>query len=108
MAEWIYVCRTEELAPGNAKVVVHNDEPIAVFNADGTYFAVSNICPHAAGPLEHGFIEDCRIICPWHGWSFALSPEEPPNDGLARYRVRVEDGAIQVAYPAIETDKRWK
>lgn len=108
MSERIYVGKLEDIGPGQSRVIVHRDDPIAVFNVDGAFFAVSNVCPHAAGPLEHGWIEEGRIICPWHGWSFPLSPEDPPNDGLARYRVVVEAGQVHVEYPALVTDKRWK
>ncbi len=108
MSDLVPVGTTDEIPPGTSKVVVHEEIAIAVFNVDGEYFAIRNICPHAAGPLEQGFIENGRIVCPWHGWSFPLSPEDPPNDGLARYRVVVEGDEIRVEFPAIEVDKSWK
>ena len=70
MSERVLVGTIDEIPPGDFKAIVHDDKPIAVFNVDGVYFAISNICPHAAGPLGQGFIENGRIVCPWHGWSF--------------------------------------
>ena len=108
MSQRVPVGTTEQIAEGAFKVVVHEQSAIAVFNVEGAYFAISTICPHAAGPLTQGFIENGRIVCPWHGWSFPLSAENPPNDGLARYRVYVKGDEISIKYPEIEVDKGWK
>lgn len=108
MAEYVVACRVEELPAGKSKVIVHDKDAIVVFNVDGAFYAVNNRCPHAAGPLEYGFIEHARIVCPWHGWSFPLSPENPPNDGLLRYRVAIEEGEVRVLLPALEMKAGWK
>jgi nitrite reductase/ring-hydroxylating ferredoxin subunit len=96
MPNWVTLVSLRDLPPRESLAVVHGKESIALFNVNGEVFATSNCCPHAAGPLVQGFIEKGRVVCPWHGWSFPLSPDDPPNDGLRRYRVRVEEGAIQV------------
>ncbi len=108
MSEFVVACRAEDLPPGKSKVIVHDKEAIAVFNIDGAFYAVNNRCPHAAGPLEYGFIEHGRIICPWHGWSFPLSADDPPNDGLPRYRVAVEEGEVRILLPAIVPTRGWR
>lgn len=108
MSERVQVATPEEILPGDSKTIVHDDQLIAIFNVDGVYFAIGNLCPHAAGPLVQGFIEQGRIVCPWHGWSFTLSPDDPPNDGLQRYRVVVERDKICIEFPAIEVDKSWR
>jgi len=108
MSEGVYACTRDEIPPGACKVIVHEDQPIVIFNVDGAYFAIGNICPHAGGSLEQGFIENGRVVCSWHGWSFPLSPEDPPNDGLPRYRVLVEGDEIRIEFPAIEVDKSWR
>jgi 3-phenylpropionate/trans-cinnamate dioxygenase ferredoxin component len=90
-----------EIEPGSSKLVHTDDDAIAVHNVDGTFYALSNICPHANGPLNQGFIEDGCISCPWHGWSFPLSPENPPRDGLLRYRITMDDGELFVHLPGI-------
>lgn len=96
MAEWKTVAEVDELPDGTRMTSEYGDVIIALFNVSGEIFAISNQCPHAAGPLLEGFVEEGRIICPWHAWSFPLSPEDPPNDGLGRYRVRIVDSSIQV------------
>jgi len=108
VSEWVFVARVEEIPPGESRVVKREGEEIAVFNVDGAFYATGNRCPHAAGPLEHAWIEKGRLICPWHGWSFPLCPEDAPNDALPRYQVEVRDDSVYVAYPAIEVDKSWR
>ena len=100
MPEWVTVAAVDDLPPGGSMRVEQDGESIALFNVDGTFYATANRCPHAAGPLAQGFIEKGRVTCPWHGWSFPLSREDAPEDGLCRYALRVEDGAIQVEVPA--------
>lgn len=108
MSERVEVAKTDEISPGESKVIVHEKTPILIVNVEGNFFAVSNICPHAAGPLNQGFVEDGRITCPWHGWSFPLSAVDPPNDALPRYRVVVEEDTISIEWPEVEVDKSWR
>ena len=96
MSEWKTVATCDELPVGASKSVMIGNEPVALFNVDGRLFAVSDRCPHAGAPLADGFVEEGRLTCLWHGWSFPLAPEEPINDGLCRYPVRVQGDAIQI------------
>jgi nitrite reductase/ring-hydroxylating ferredoxin subunit len=101
MTEWHTVARAEDLPKnGRLRVELH-EHTIGIFDVEGTLYAVSNHCPHAYGPLDQGFVEECRITCPWHGWSFPLSMDDRPNDGLPRFSVRVEDDVIQIALPPV-------
>ena len=89
--EWNPVARPEDLTPGNAVMVRHAGECVAVFNIDGEYFACSDACPHAGGSLHQGFVRGTKVSCPWHGWVFDLAAgPDAPRDGVLRYAVRVE------------------
>lgn len=96
MAEWRTVAKVDDVAEGGSFACEYEADSVALFNVDGEIFAVSNQCPHAGGRLVEGFIEEGRVVCPWHAWSFPLSPEDPPNDGLCRYGVRIEGDEIQI------------
>ncbi len=74
---------------------------------DGRLHALRNVCIHAGYPVcdaEDG--PDQRLICPYHGWEFALDgrlvePElsariDPSRLRLASYPVCVRDGLIFV------------
>lgn len=92
------MAQTADIKPGDVQCVEFGGERVAIFNVDGTYYAISDACPHAGGPLSEGYVEDGKVVCPWHGWCFDLDPTkcEPPSDMVCRYRVHVENGSIQL------------
>lgn len=102
MPEYVKVAETKDLPPGESIVVEHAGERVALFNVDGRYYAISECCPHAGGPLSEGYVSGTTVMCPWHGWTFDLCPNHtnPPNDGVNRYRVLVEDGDIKLEVTA--------
>jgi 3-phenylpropionate/trans-cinnamate dioxygenase ferredoxin subunit len=101
-----------EIPPGTRKVVEIGGRSIGVFNVDGEFFAVRNLCPHQGGRLclgpttglvlasEPGRVElerDGEILrCPWHGWEFDLrdgrSVADPGGVRVRSYDVVVDDG----------------
>jgi len=86
--------------PRNGSICVEQEnEYIAVFNVDGTFYAISDVCPHAGGPLSEGVVENGKVMCPWHGWSFHLDPEHSPEDGVYRYKVIADNDDINVEIP---------
>jgi nitrite reductase (NADH) small subunit len=101
MSERIAAGHAADLMPGESIQLKTDQDMISVFNVDGTFYATSNICPHAQAPLHEGFIEDGRITCPWHGWSFPLTCEYTDRDGLWRYRVIEENGELFIEIPAV-------
>ena len=98
MSEWIRVCATAELLPGEYHSVYAGDTPIAVFNLDGELYAIEDVCTHDGGELTGGIIEGNQIECPRHGARFdirsgaVLCP--PAYEPIAKFPVRVEDGAV--------------
>jgi 3-phenylpropionate/trans-cinnamate dioxygenase ferredoxin subunit len=100
MAEWIDVASEAELTPGERRVVETPAGPIAVFNLDGDYFAIEDLCTHDGGELASGRCEGDQIICPRHGARFcirdgrALTP--PAYEDIETFPVRVHEGNVQV------------
>ncbi len=100
MAEWVDVAPVTELPPGSRKVVHTEIGPIAVFNLDGSYYAIADVCTHDGGELASGVCEGNQIICPRHGARFdiktgkVLSP--PAYEDVETYPVRIENGIVQV------------
>lgn len=77
MAGWIRLCAANEApAAGEAKEVDVQGVAVCLANVGGTLAAVDNVCPHRAGPLAEGWIEDGKIVCPWHAWGFDLKTGE--------------------------------
>ena len=74
-------------------VAAEGGELLLCHTADG-FFAVANLCTHAAARLCEGKLKGHRILCPLHSGAFdvrdgrALS--RPATVGLATYPVRAE------------------
>jgi nitrite reductase/ring-hydroxylating ferredoxin subunit len=100
MAEFVKVANTNEVAPGRPRLVNIKGKEIALFNIEGTFFALDNACSHEEGPLAEGEIEGHEVTCPWHGARFdvrtgeVLSP--PAYEDLQRYNVRVIGNEIEI------------
>jgi 3-phenylpropionate/trans-cinnamate dioxygenase ferredoxin component len=94
------VCTLDEFKPGEAKRVVVDGTPIAVFNLNGTFLALDDICSHALASLSEGYIEDDRVECPKHGSEFDLRTGEPRSlpatKPVRTHKVIVKDDAIYV------------
>lgn len=105
MAEWVTVARVEELPPGQWRVVDVEGTHIAVFNLQGKYFAIEDVCTHDGGVLTGGTVEGEQIICPRHGARFSIKTGEaltaPAYEPTATFPVRIEAGEVQVK------DDRW-
>ena len=98
MSDWIKVCATGELLPGEYRNVYDGDTPIAVFNIDSELYAIEDICTHDGGELTGGIIDGNEIECPRHGARFdirtgaVLCP--PAYEPTAKFPVRIEGGSV--------------
>ncbi len=91
--------RVEDVPAGQSKVVTINNRAIAVFNVQGKFFAVHNLCPHEGGPLNEGRVKGFVVSCPWHDLAFDLRNGQGTDGGgycVGSYEVRVESGEILV------------
>jgi 3-phenylpropionate/trans-cinnamate dioxygenase ferredoxin subunit len=100
MSDWIDVAAVEDFSPGTCHVVTTDDDTIAVFNLDGSYYAISNICTHEEADLSDGNLEGDEIVCPLHGARFSvvngMVMGPPAVENLQTYPVRVRDGWVEV------------
>ncbi len=76
MAEFVKVAKMAEIAPGQAKMVEVNDKEIALFNVDGSFYAIDNACTHVGGPLSEGELDGPQVTCPLHGSIFNVTTGE--------------------------------
>jgi 3-phenylpropionate/trans-cinnamate dioxygenase ferredoxin component len=101
----IPVCALQDLPAGEA-VRIDGDVPIAVFNADGTLYAIDDTCTHQDASLADGWLEGCQVECPLHAACFDLRtgmPSGPPARKPVRtHDVVVVDGHIYVTVVAAE------
>ena len=100
MTEWIDVALAEEFTPGTCRTVDVDGVRIAVFNVDGSYYAIEDICSHEAEPLSGGEVEGVEIICPRHGARFCLRTGEaltpPAYEPVRVFATKIDDGHLWV------------
>lgn len=98
-AEWVYVCDINDIEESRAKMVVVNNERVAVFKYDTKLSAVHNVCKHQMGPLGEGKVVDGCITCPWHGYQYR--PEDgcaphPFTEKIATYQLKLIEHKVYV------------
>jgi nitrite reductase/ring-hydroxylating ferredoxin subunit len=100
MANLIEVAKTNEIKPGEGKLIEVEDHEIALFNCDGSYYAIDNTCTHQGGPLCEGDLEGNKVICPWHGAEFDVKTGNvvapPAEESVKSYRVEVHGDSIKI------------
>jgi NAD(P)H-dependent nitrite reductase small subunit len=99
MAEWVAVCRIDEVPAGRGCSLEAAGLRVAVYRIDTEVFALSGRCPHAGGPLGHGWVEDGEIVCPLHHWRFRLTDGRcttVPGESIHRFRCEVRGEEIWV------------
>ncbi|MFO0701036.1 MAG: Rieske (2Fe-2S) protein [Nitrospira sp.] len=103
MGEYITVAAVSDIPPGTGRTVEIAGVWVALFNVDGTFYAIDNACPHAGGPLGEGKLRGTDVECPWHGWKFNVVSGERignPNFQVPRCDVQIVDDQIRIRLPA--------
>jgi NAD(P)H-dependent nitrite reductase small subunit len=94
------VAVVQEIPPGQAQKVKVGDKEIALFNVNGTFYAIDNTCPHRGGPLSEGELNGQEVTCPWHGARFNVSTgahlSPPANRDVNAYPVQVVGNEVQI------------
>jgi len=106
-----------EFPPNTHRVVKVGRREIGIFNVDGTFYALPNLCTHQLGPLCTGKVSgtvicsretewklqwglDNEIVtCPWHGVEYHIKSGTClafPEIRLRTYEVWVEDDQVMV------------
>ena len=99
MADFVAVCKAEELEPGKGMVVNVGGTAVALFNVEGTFHAIDNTCLHRQGPLGEGELEENIVTCPWHGWQYDVATgKNVMNEDICvvKYEAKVENGQVKV------------
>jgi nitrite reductase/ring-hydroxylating ferredoxin subunit len=99
MANFTRVCKTSDVNTGCGKSIEINGKVIAVFNVDGKFYAINDICGHRGGPLSEGELDGNTVICPWHGWRYDVTSganELVPDLPTEKYTVKVEGDDVLV------------
>ena len=104
-----------DIPPGNKKIVNAGGKSIGIYNLNGEFYAIRNVCPHqnaglcegittsyitSSYPGEFHFEREGEIVrCPWHFWEFDIKTGEMVLDPKTRtkiYDVSVEKFNVEV------------
>jgi len=99
MAEWVAVCRLDEIKEGRGVSRDAAGLRVAVFRHGGEVVALSGRCPHSNGPLGLGWIEEGEVVCPLHHWRFRLADGRCTTVrgySVHRFRCEVRDDEIWI------------
>ena len=97
-------CGISDVPADEAIGVTIGEYDVAVAGHDGEYFALQDLCSHAAVALSEGEVEQtdggCQIECWLHGSMFDLRTGKPTNfpatEPVATFPVDVRGGDIYV------------
>ena len=77
MPQSVKVAVRAEVPPGGKKLVDLDGRAIALFNVDGRFYAIDDVCTHDGGPLAEGDLDGAEIRCPRHGARFDVRTGRP-------------------------------
>ena len=101
MAKLLKIAETKDVPRGQAAAFTVEGQKVALFNVEGTYYAIGDTCTHRGGPLSEGDVQGTEVTCPWHGAHFDLKTGAvlgpPAQKGVPSYKVTVEGDDIKVA-----------
>ncbi len=100
---FVKVAEVGDIGSGEAKRVEVDGEEIALFNVDGNYYAIGDVCTHEEASLSEGYLQGEVISCPRHGARFNIRTGQvlslPAILSVAAYPVRVEGSDILLSLP---------
>jgi NAD(P)H-dependent nitrite reductase small subunit len=94
------VASINEIPPGTGRMAEVAGEDIALFNFNGEYYAIDDLCPHRGASLAEGFLDGGKVFCPWHCFDFNLKTGEcemVPSLRVRTYDVKISGEDIFVA-----------
>ena len=94
------VATKEEIPLGTGKIIEVNGKTIALFNCEGTFYAIENFCKHQDGPLGEGILSGTNVTCPWHGWGYDVRTGEcvtDPSVKVQAFNVKLDGEDILVS-----------
>lgn len=100
--EYVVVAKHGDIPEGEGRAFPVGKRMVAVFYADGRYFAIDDFCPHQGASLAEGYVDGCTVACPWHHWRFSIEDGswlDNPKIAVEKYHVRVMGGNVQVQVP---------
>ena len=105
LTEFVKVARVDDIAPGQRLKIDFEEETVLIFNVNGQFYCIADLCTHDDGPLDDGSLMGYQIECPRHGALFDIRSGKalclPATSPVPTFAVKVEEGDIYVESPDI-------
>lgn len=100
MSSWIEVAKVSEVPDPGKTLVEVEDQLIALFHTDGSFYALDDVCTHDGGTLCDGQLEGFEIACPRHGAKFDIRTGKhltmPATCPTVAHEVKVDGDQVYV------------
>ena len=93
------VARIADIAPQTGRTVAVAGKAIAVFNLEGTFYAIDDACTHEDAPLGEGSVRGTKVICPYHDWVYDIQTGAcitEPTRPVGCFSTKLHDGFVWV------------
>ena len=105
MSELVKVATVDEVPLNGSKLVEVDGIRIALFNLNGDYYAIEDVCTHDGGPLVEGeIVNEHEVRCPRHGARFDIRTgaalSMPAFAATVTYDVYIQEQDLLIDYPA--------
>jgi nitrite reductase (NADH) small subunit len=95
---WVKVGDERDIKENQGKEINVNGIRIALFHANGRYYAIEALCRHQDGSLAPGKIDGEVVECPLHSWHYNIKTGELLDylEGvkLTTYKIKIKDNQI--------------
>ncbi len=102
-SKWRTVATIGELPPGKMIQVTIDKHDLLLANSGEDMLATDDLCTHEDASLSSGALHGELVTCPLHGSRFCLRTgqprDEPAEEALVCYLVRIVGEQIQVKFP---------
>ena len=58
---YVKAATVDQVKPGRGFGVRLNQLFVGIYNVDGEYFAIDDVCPHMGASLHHGWLDGCVV-----------------------------------------------
>jgi len=104
MTELIKVATVDEVPVNGSKLVEIDSFRIALFNLDGAFYAIEDVCTHDGGPLVEGeIVNGHEVRCPRHGARFDIITGDalsfPAIEPTTTYDVYIQGDDLLIESP---------
>ncbi len=97
---FVPVARLDEIPPSRALRVTVGELALGLYRVGDAIHAMEDACPHAGFALSKGRFENGVVVCSAHGLRYdvrtGFDPEHADGFPIPCFRVRIEDGMVEV------------